>query len=97
MKKIEKGLKLIMQIKNDLRYDYVLGYKRKDHIDKLSHQDKLHVRAFAILQLARDGQIEYILNHDFTEAFEFDKESQICYYKIKIIKRKEGNTKYADC
>ena len=77
-------------------YDYVIGCKKKDGDNFMSEQDKKHIRILAILQLARDQQIDYVLHHKFNEKFVYDTDNQMGYYCIKIIKGKEGK-KYADC
>lgn len=79
-------------------YEIVIRYKAKDgkNKDSLDEQDKKHIRIMAILQLGHDQQIDYVLSRDFKEKFIFDKKTQMAYYCIKILRRKEGK-KYADC
>lgn len=86
--------------KNDLigKYDYILGFKRRVPTDKLTAQDKRHIRMFAVIKLLNEGQLDYVLRHDFIEKIEFDKDEQMAYYKIKIIRKKrKEKTIYADC
>lgn len=81
--------------KIQLKYDYFVGVNAKDK-DKvtLTEQDKNHIRIIAILELAKQGQIDFILNHNFTECFKYDKKEKRAYYCINMI-RKEKET-YAD-
>lgn len=79
------------------KYDYILGFKRKEPTDKLTEQDKKHLRIFAVIKLLKEGQLDYVVRHDFIEKIEFDKNEQMAYYKIKIIRNKRKETKYADC
>lgn len=78
------------------KYDFVIGFKSKEKRNIMTDQDKKHIRIMAILQIAKNGSIEQIMNSEFTEKFIYDKEDQMAYYCIKLIRRKEGK-KYADC
>ena len=77
--------------------DIAIAFKSKSGLDKITDQDKKHVRIMAILQLAHDRELmNYIINHDFTESFKYDKENKTLIYKIRFIK--ERRTKYrGDC
>ena len=79
-------------------YDFIVGFNHKGEENKtqITNQDKLHVRILGILQIAKSGNIEVVLNRNFTEKFIFDDEKQVIYYCIKLQRRKEGK-KYADC
>lgn len=75
----------------------VVGFKRKPdrRTEKITEQDRKHVRIMAILEIANNGLIEKMINEDFVEDFEFDKEKQVVYYKVRFIKERES-VKYAD-
>ena len=77
------------------KYEFVIGFKPKQDKNFIDDQDKKHIRIMAILQIAKNGSIEEVLNREFTEKFIYDKENQMAYYCIKF-KRKVVK-KYADC
>lgn len=85
-----------MDEKLTINDDYVVVFKyKRDRIEKLTEQDKKHIRIMAILRIAKDGCISTIMNHAFTERFSFDNDKQICIYAIKLIKERKKH--YADC
>lgn len=79
------------------KYEFVVGFNRKEDkpVKHLSEQDKKHIRILATLQLAKDRQIQHLLDNEFVEHFLFDEEKQIGYYCVRLI-RKRGKD-YADC
>ena len=77
------------------KYEIVIGFKSKQDKKFIDDQDKKHIRIMSILHIAKNGNIEKIMNSEFTEKFIYDKEDQTVYYCIKI-KRKVVK-KYADC
>lgn len=78
------------------KYEFVIGFKSKEQRKSITDQDKKHIRIMAILQIAKNGSIEKIMDSEFTEKFIYDEEDQMAYYCIKLVRRKEGK-KYADC
>ena len=84
-----------MNIKELSKYDYVLEFKAMKGQNVMTDQDKKHIRIVATLQLAKEHKIEFILNHQFTESFLFDKETKIAYYCLRIRKERKV-VKYAD-
>ena len=72
--------------------DIIVGFKRKPNMktDKLTAQDKKHVRIMAILEIANNGLIQKMIDEAFVEEFEFDVEKQVVYYKVRFIKEKEN-------
>ena len=81
-------------IKQNANYDFVLVFVPKSEMLTLTDQDKKHIRIMAILRLAKDGQIDKILNVNFTESFSIDTEHKVVLYKIKIIRERKKH--YAD-
>lgn len=77
------------------KYEIVIGFKSKQDKNYIDDQDKKHIRIMSILQIAKNGNIEEIMNREFTEKFIYDKEDQTAYYCIKF-KRKVVK-KYANC
>ena len=88
---------MIDLLKLNEEYDIVIGAKNKtDNKVKLDEQDKLHIRVIAILNIAKAGQIDLLLNRKFKEKFIYDEEDQMAYYCVKLIKERKVK-KYADC
>ena len=88
--------KLRQMIKELLKYDITIGFKSKHQHEFITDQDKKHIRIMSILQIAKNGQIDEIMNREFTEKFIYDKEDRMAYYCIRFCRRKEGKN-YADC
>ena len=66
---------------------HVFNCKEKDHI--FNEQDKFHIRAMAILQLAHNKELfEYVMSHEVKERFQYDKEKNVVYYRIRFIKER---------
>ena len=66
---------------------YIYKGKQEDHI--LNEQDKFHIRAMSILQLAHNKELfEYVMSHEVKERFEYDKAENVVYYKLKFIKER---------
>lgn len=84
-------------LKNQDNYDLIIGFKAKRIKDKITNQDKKHIRIMAILKMAKEGIIEKLMSVKFNESFVFDEEEQVAYYRIKFIKERKDQTKYADC
>lgn len=78
------------------KYSFVIGFKIKRYMEKVTNQDKIHIRILAILELEKRVEIDEILKRKFREVFIFDKEAQITYYCIKFIKERKVKS-YADC
>lgn len=72
--------------------DIIVGFKRKPnkHAERLTEQDKKHIRIMAILEIAKGGIIQKLIDEAFVEEFEFDVEKQVVYYKVRFIKER-GN------
>ena len=62
----------------------------------MTEQDKKHIRIIATLKFARDGVLQDILDHEFTEQFKYIKEREVVAYIVTL--KKEGDHKeYAHC
>lgn len=72
--------------------DIIVGFKRKPdrHAERLTEQDKKHIRIMAILEIARNGVIQKMIDEAFVEEFEFDVEKQVVYYKVRFIKERSN-------
>ena len=70
----------------------IVGFKRKPdkRAERLTEQDKKHVRIMAILEIARGGIIQKLIDEAFVEEFEFDVEKQVVYYKVRFIKERSN-------
>ena len=76
-------------------YDFIFTFKAKGETNYISEQDKKHFRIFATLALAKNGQIERLIDNKFVEKFTFDKEKKIATYAIRILKERTV-VKYAE-
>lgn len=74
---------------------HVFKRNKEDHIKFLSEQDKKHMRIIAILKMAKEGCIDAIMNHAFSEKFKFDEENQTAIYEIRLIQERRKPI-YAD-
>ena len=78
---------------------FSLSFKRKSVNSgyRVTEQDKRHIRIIATLKFAQDRSvIQAILDHEFTEKFEYIKESEELVYTITL--KKGGKHKeYANC
>lgn len=72
--------------------DIIVGFKRKPdkRAERLTEQDKKHIRIMAILEIARSGIIRKLIDEAFVEEFEFDVEKQVVYYKVRFIKERSN-------
>ena len=70
--------------------DIIVGFKRKPdkRAERLTEQDKKHIRIMAILEIAKGGIIKKLIDEAFVEEFEFDVEKQVVYYKVRFIKER---------
>lgn len=87
-----------MEVKQKLPSYFKHEFKRQPNqsrIEKLSDQDKKHLRIFAIMQMMKSGDLLIIINNAFKEKFTFNKETQTAYYEIEIIDQK-GESEHAD-
>ena len=75
-------------------YDYIFTFKAKTATTYITDQDKKHFRIIATLALAKNGQIERLLDSKFVEKFTFDKQKKVATYAIRILK--ERKVKYAE-
>ena len=72
--------------------DIIVGFKRKPdkYAERLTEQDKKHIRIMAILEIARNEVIQKMIDEAFVEEFEFDVEKQVVYYKVRFIKERSS-------
>ena len=70
--------------------DIIVGFKRNPdkRAERLTEQDKKHIRIMAILEIAKGGIIRKLIDEAFVEEFEFDVEKQTVYYKVRFIKER---------
>ena len=70
--------------------DIIVGFKRKPDkpANRLTEQDKKHIRIMAILEIAKGGIIQKLIDEAFVEEFDFDVEKQVVYYKVRFIKER---------
>ena len=63
---------------------------------RITNQDKLHIRMITAIQLAKRNELQIVLDHEFTETWEYVKERETLVYTIRL--KKEGRKKeYAHC
>lgn len=76
-------------------YDFIFTFKAKGETNYITDQDKRHFRIIATLALAKNGQIERLIDNKFVEKFSYDNEKKIATYAIRIIKERKV-VKYAE-
>lgn len=85
--------------KNENKYVFVFQKKEGQKVDqKLSTQDKFHLRIMAVCQMIAEknkNAISLIMKSECREQFVIDETNQEVRYEIILIERKKD--KYAKC
>ena len=91
-----KDLIAKMKASQPRTFTLVFHRKQKNSGYTITEQDKKHIRMIATLKFARDGVIQEILDHEFTETFKYIKERDEVVYTVKL-KKEGGHKEYANC